>query len=135
MEGYATALSARREAQQEVHELHEKQNQSWQTWRERMVAPCEAVSLVHWQACDQRLTERRADAERILQLSERAAGKALEQMLLARREREAVQKYLEKQRREYGLEVLRQEQKTLDEFAQRRNAPAPSSFQTTSTHS
>ena len=51
--------------------------------------------------------------------AEAASREALRHMLLARRDREAVEKHQQRQRQQFAREVSRAEQKELDELAQR----------------
>lgn len=129
LENYSNALCARRRALENAALVQKEQADSWQYRRNQMRQPCSAGTLVQWHTCDNQLTERRKIADEAVVQAEESTVKALEQMLVARRNREAVQKYLERQRSEYARKLSREEQSSLDELGQRRGLAACSSLE------
>jgi flagellar export protein FliJ len=122
-EKYANALAARQRALERLSAVHREQSEWWARWRTEMSRGCAAGALVQWAACDRTLTEQRQRAETAVSEAETASNQALQEMLLARRDREVVEKHLQRQRDQYGRELGREEQKTMDDLAQRRALP------------
>ena len=60
---------------------------------------------------------RRNEARAALEETRRATEKAFKEMVVAVRERESLERFYEKSREAYDREVLREEQKSLDEMA------------------
>ena len=134
LELYGAALRTRQEAVDRRDAVHRAQAESWQRWRQEVAQGCTAGALTQWQAGDRNLLEQRHKTEAALSRAEIDVSKALQETLLARRDREAVEKHLEKQRCAYKLELAHHEQNAMDELAQRRipaafassRTPAPS---------
>ncbi len=124
LEAYARALLTRQQSLESLALANEEQAQWWVHRRKQLTQGCSAGALEQWRASDCTLTERRETAEAALGQAEVAVNQTLQAMLLARREREAVEKHLQRQRLNYQRELGREEQKNMDDLAQRRVLPA-----------
>jgi flagellar export protein FliJ len=123
LEKYAQALLVRQRALEQVDIVHRKQSESWNRWRAEVKAGCAAAVLTQWHACERNLAEQRQQAEAALRQAELAVNQTLQQALATRREREAVEKHLQKEHRRYKVELNREEQKALDDLAHRHFSP------------
>ena len=79
-----------------------------------------AMELARTRAWCNVLELRQKERAEALQLAQRAMEAAMKQMMLATRDREALDKYHDKRRRAYDRDAQRDEQKTLDELGVRR---------------
>lgn len=92
--------------------------------RHRLMVPMLTVEQTYLSALEERLEEQRqrvAQAERLLEERRQA-------LLEAQRERKALERLREKQYEQWRQEMLRVEQKALDELATMRAASVPSVF-------
>lgn len=120
MEGYAAALSAEREAVNQLQQVQAELEAAWREWNCALVEGCPAAALAQAQHYFQAVELRRQAALATVRQAERLAQEAFGAMLLARREREAVDAFYARQRGQYDRELQRDERKALDEMAQRR---------------
>lgn len=122
LEKYAAALRAREAAAEQVHSVEIEQLERWAQGQAELTRGCAAGALQQRLACDQTLVERRRRAVTVLGQCEVALKQASQGMLLARRDRQALEKQRERQRQQHSRELSREEQKNLDEVAQSRAA-------------
>lgn len=120
MERYAKMLLARRQTFDALDAAHRELSACWQEWREKMAAGCTAADGTKAQEAQRVLSQRRDECAHALQTAERRVNAALQAMLLARRQREIVDKYCEQQKARHRRELARGDQKFLDDIAGRR---------------
>jgi flagellar FliJ protein len=123
LEKYAGALLARRSALETCEKLRQERSHWWAKGREALNRGCSAAAVERWRASDRQLSERSERAEAVLAQAEVLTNQTLQNMLLARRDREAVEKHLLRQRSNYTRELNREEQKLLDDLATRHLFP------------
>lgn len=93
---------------------------AWNSFCREMSTGANASQITKSRAWCNVLELRQKERAEALQRAKRAMEAALKQMLLATRDREAIDKYRDKRRLAYDHEVQREEQKTLDELGLRR---------------
>jgi flagellar export protein FliJ len=123
LEKYAGALLVRQRALGRLEAICQEQQEAWQRWRAVLGTGCPAGLLAQSRAYDALLRERQEQAGAALRQAELATHQALEELLNARRQRQAVDKHLQRQRDRHHLEMGRAEQKALDDLAGRRLVP------------
>lgn len=121
MERYAQTLVARRQAFDAMEAVEQELNAAWNAWRAKMSAGCTAADAMQAAAFQNALNQRRDECAHALQTAERRVNAAMQAMLLARRQREIVDKYCEKQKARFRREEAQGEQKFLDDIASRRS--------------
>lgn len=124
LEAYARALATRQEARDRVTTVQRELSEAWQDLSQELTAGTSAAQVSLSQAWCQVLEQRHTAARRQLQDTEAALQKAHQNMLAARQDREAVESYQDNQRRRYDRELMREEQKTLDDLVNSRLVPA-----------
>jgi flagellar export protein FliJ len=122
MDQYARTLLARRQAVDRLEAVQQKLNAGWQELRQLLARGCEAASAARMHEYHRSLEKRRDDFITALGVAERRVNVALQAMLAARREREIVDKFFDKQKARHQREQVRVEQKFLDDLAGRRTA-------------
>lgn len=120
LELHAQALMGRQLALDQLHAVRRVQEESWSRWRMEAGQPCTASVLIQWDLGNRTLSEREQSAEAAVRRSVVAVDQSLRKLLVARRDRQAVDNHMEKQRLAYKSEISRQEQKASDDLAQRR---------------
>lgn len=120
LEKYASALLARQRALERADAVRHEQNEWWARRRQELAKGCSAGSLDQWCASNHNLNEQRKAAENGVAQAEVSTNQALQSMLLARRDREAVEKHLHRERERYQRALGQEEQKILDDMANRR---------------
>ncbi|HTI70339.1 MAG TPA: flagellar export protein FliJ [Candidatus Limnocylindria bacterium] len=113
MQTRQVALEARNAVERAVEVLRDEVRQS-------MRLGCSANVLSQFQGYGLRLSDDLRAANERLAATERSLAAALGQLQVARRGRETVEKFQERERAVYDREVLVEEQKLLDEMALRR---------------
>lgn len=93
--------------------------QAWNTLCRDMSTGVNAAQLAKSRAWCNVLELRQKERAEALQRARRAMDAAMKQMLLATRDREAIDNYHDKSRRSYDHAAQREEQKTLDELGVR----------------
>lgn len=122
MEHYAQALLGRRLAMERLEEFQRQLGAGWQELRNLLKRGCEAAKAAQMQAYHRSLEKRRDESVLALGVAERRVNAAFQAMMLARQQREIVDKCFEKQKARHQREQLRVEQKFLDDLAGRRTA-------------
>ena len=120
MEHYAQALVAREQAAQRLNAVQEKLNAVGREIRALLAGGCAASRIAQAHDCHRSLQQRLNECVAALGLAECRVNVALKAMLAARRQREIVDKFYEKQKTRHRREQLRGEQKVLDDLAGRR---------------
>jgi flagellar export protein FliJ len=122
MEQYARSLVVRRQAAEALAAAERELNQCWEDWRGRLAGGCTAAEAAQAHAYQRSLAQRRDDCFQALESADRRVNTAMQAMLLARQEREIVDKCCEKQKARHLREQGRGEQKFLDDLASRRGS-------------
>lgn len=118
LEVYANALTLRQQASEKLSDAQRQCQEAWDFNRQRVVSGAPAAHVMQaGQYCvlAKELQERRAEA---LRCAQQVVDSALEKLLEARRSREAVDKFRERQQERYNRETQREEQKVIDDLAQ-----------------
>lgn len=131
LEHYAQALLARQSALSQLESAQHELDDAWVRLRQTLESGCSASAATRLRQTSQLLEEERKAREEKLAETERGVGQALQQMLAARQQREAVEKFRGRQRATHDRDVQRDTQKFLDELATQRATPSPS-WRTTS---
>jgi flagellar export protein FliJ len=119
LEEYAAVLLELRKTADQVKAL-QREHADWRRyWHDQVAQPQAAAELVQWQACGRQIATRLQRAEAVHRNAQAQCRSALEKMLLARRDREAVEAHWSRQRELFKRELGRLEQQSLDEMAQR----------------
>ena len=119
MQKYAEALLQRKLAMEKLTGIAQQIAAAWMDLRVEMAEGCAAARILRMQAYCTTLEVRRSEADVVLQGAERAVNLALQRMLVARQQREIVDKYQAGERTRHERALQRQEQKELDELALR----------------
>ena len=122
LERYAQALLDRQTALESLAVIETEQSAWWARRLVELEQGCSGAFLGQWGAVDGRLRERRERAESALAQAELAVNQRLQLMLQARRDREAAEKYIQRQRALHDRELGREEQKAMDELSSRRTS-------------
>ena len=121
LEAYARALLERTRALAQLQAAERALSAAQAEWQRTAQEGCRAAEMArHAQHC-QALGRRRDDCAALVAAAERKTNVALKAMLAARQQREAVDTFLVKQQLAYDRALTREEQKFLDELAQRRS--------------
>jgi flagellar export protein FliJ len=123
LEFYARALLARQHALDSLEAIHRLIGDDFARTRQLLALGCTAAQAAQAQNYHRSLERMREDAVAALEQAERRVKAASQAMLTARQQREIVDIYREKQQAVHQRAELREEQKTLDEFANRRVNP------------
>ena len=122
MERYAQSLVLRQRALEALEAAERALHACWKEWRERLAGGCAAAEAAQAYAYQRSLVQRRDEGAQALQTAERRVNAALQGMLVARQEREVVDKCHDRQKARYRREQARGEQKFLDDLAGRRGS-------------
>jgi len=122
LEHYAQALLAKQSALSQLESLQHDLDDAWMRLRNTLESGCSASAATRLRQEGQYLGEDRKLREVSLFQAERAVAHTLQQMLAARQQCEAVEKFRGKQRLSHDHDVQRETQKFLDEMATQRAA-------------
>ena len=122
MEQYARTLLGRRQAVERLETVQKQLSAGWQELRQLLASGCEAARAAQMQEYHRALEKRRDEGVHALGVAERRVNVAFQFMMAARRQREVVDKFFEKQQAQHQRERARVEQKFLDDLAGRRSA-------------
>jgi flagellar export protein FliJ len=120
MEQYAQALVAREQAAQRVNAVQDRLKDVGQEIHGLLTAGSAASKVAQAHDCHRSLQQQLNECVAALGLAECQVNVALNAMLAARRQREIVDKFHDKQKTRHRREQLRGEQKVLDDLAGRR---------------
>jgi flagellar export protein FliJ len=124
LETYAQALLTRQSAFTRLETVQHDLEDAWSRLRHTLDSGCSASAATRLRQESQFLEEERKLREEALTQAERSVSQALQQMLAARKQREAVEKFRGKQRDAHERDLQRVTQKFLDELATQRATPA-----------
>src|SRR5438105_835502 len=111
---YGEALLARQRALDFLAIVHRKLDATWTHLRQELAAGCSAGRLDRLRLFCRSLEEELNRREEALRDAERAVNRALQEVLIARRQREMIDRFREQQRNFYDRQLTREEQKFLD---------------------
>lgn len=123
LENYAQALLQRQSALTQLEAAQRELDAAWLRLRQTLTSGSAAAKVKQLRDQSRLLEEARSQREELLTQAERGVSQALQQMLGARQQREAVEKFRGRQRASYDRDVQRDTQKFLDELATQRSAP------------
>jgi flagellar export protein FliJ len=133
LEDYIRALLARQQALQLLEDIDQRIGHDFAQMRQLLAGGCTAVQAAQAQNYHCSLQNKRDDGVAALGQAELRVNSASRAMLAARRQREMVEVYREKQHALHQRLDWREEQKIMDEFAIRR-VTALSSARTNTYH-
>jgi flagellar export protein FliJ len=122
LESYAQALQARSQAEALVAQVDQQMQECWNELRAHLARGCSVGLAARTHDYQKALAQRRHECAAALELAERRVAAALQGMLHARRQREIVDRYRERQKARHDREQVRAEQKFLDDLAGRRSS-------------
>lgn len=125
MEEYAKSLLSRQTAMSQLEAVQRDLDDAWSRLRETLESGCSASSVTRLRQQAQYLEEQRKSREEHLAQAELAVSHAMQQMLIARKQREAVEKFRGRQRLAHDRDIQRETQKFLDEIATQRASAQP----------
>src|SRR5436309_4418647 len=124
LETYAQSLLVRRRAWDRLAAIQHDLEAAWSRTRQELAKGCSASMMSQLREYNRLLEEERNRCETALRQAERAVNQALQRMLAARQQREAVDRFRCQQRARYDRELNRETQKFLDELSTQRALPA-----------
>jgi flagellar export protein FliJ len=116
---YVEALRAVEVAAGELHLASEELAAGWALLCKEMHNGATAVNLVRTRSWCNVLESRQKECAQQLQVAQHALDATMRELMLAKRDREALENYHDKCRRAYDRAAQREEQKRLDELALR----------------
>ncbi len=119
MDHYGRALLRRQRALEQLAEAQAELQRACREVEGLFSEGCPAARLAQAQSFCRLLQGRRQDREAALGQAERELNLALHEMNDARKQRKVVEKFRDKQRARHERELVLEEQKLMDEFAQR----------------
>lgn len=119
LEVYARALAAQQQAADRLCKTERECEQVWQLSRQRRASAAPAAHLAQMEDYCHVMEEFRKRCAEALRQARQATSAALKKFLAARQAREAVDKFRTRQRERHDHEARREEQKMIDEGAQR----------------
>ncbi len=119
LERYAQCLAELQRARDQRDALRTEQTDWAMQWQRCVSSVGLAGTLVQWHACGRNVADRLQQAQAAVVSMQKVCHDALQAMLRARQDREAVEKHIDRQRQEFIREQGKSEQKELDDLAQR----------------
>ena len=120
LEHCARALLARQQVLAALTDIDQRIGRDFTQMRKLLAGPCTAAQAAQAQNFHAALEKKREECVAALGQAERRLNAASQAMLAARQKRETVDVFREKQQVTHQRLQMREEQKTLDEFASRR---------------
>jgi flagellar FliJ protein len=120
LEQFAQAAAARQLAIDRLNEVKQECETAWALRRERTRTGAPAMQLAQLHDYGRVLEQLQKNCDRALREAQRVVDQKWEKLLAARQAREAVDKFLERQRQRYDRELQREEQKMLDDMVNQR---------------
>jgi flagellar export protein FliJ len=133
MESYAHALFERAQAMDQMQAAETRLQGAHAEWQQQAQAGGWAAHLARLGQHYESLARRRDEHVALVGAAERKTQASLKEMLIARQQREAVEKCLARQRQAHELARQRLEQKFLDDLAQKADSGISSALTPTST--
>jgi flagellar export protein FliJ len=125
LERFTAAVRNREKAVNELNSLTQQLHAGWSELKVLLPKGATALQIAQIQAYCDSVTARKKECEISVNAAHRAVDVAWQNLVAAKQQLEVVVKYYENQRRLYERELDREEQKTLDDMANRRTTKAP----------
>jgi len=126
LEAYSRAMQQRQAAGDRLAEVERDLSESRRQWLNALADGCPAVRAVQLQAFCHSLETHRQEREQAVHRADIELNQTSHRLLLARQQRESVERYLERQRAEHERQLRIEERKLIDDLVGRR--PPPVSF-------
>lgn len=120
LEKYSRAIQSRQTAAERLAEAEMELSEGRRLWLNALADGCPAVRAAQMLGFCHLLEERKRQGEQALNLADVELNQASQRMLLARQEREAVEKFLSRQRERYDRLLRDEERKLIDDLVNRR---------------
>jgi len=120
LQAYAVALLNRVRAMERLRAAEQALSAAQADWQRQAAEGCDAQVMARHSAHCSNLSHTRLERTRQLAEAERLAEARMQELLFARQQRQAVDRFHARQRLAYDRAVAREEQKALDELAHRR---------------
>ena len=124
LEKYAQALQNQRQAVELLQAAEASLAACWEKMRRQSAEGCTGAEAMQALSFEAFLTQRRDEARRKVEQADRAVAVELQATLLARQQRQIVDKFFDKQREKFQRDQAAADQKALDELAGRRRVSA-----------
>jgi flagellar export protein FliJ len=119
LEQYAQALQSQQRARTQLQMAEQELEAGWSQSRNQLEAGAPAAQLAQTQAYCRFLELRVRECQKVLETAQNSVHLHWQKLIVARQQREVVDRYYQKQRLRYQREFQRQEQKVLDDMANR----------------
>jgi flagellar export protein FliJ len=116
---YLEAMRAREEAQALLKAAERELHQAWDILHKDLGTGIPAMKMARaWTFCSAQ-EDRCVELQHAVQVEDEGVQRAWQELTQAKRDRDAIDKYYDKQREIYNHEVAREDQKMMDELASR----------------
>jgi flagellar FliJ protein len=122
LEVYSRALQHRQAMAAQLTDAEMELSEARRLWLNELADGCPAVRAAQLLAFCRQLEERKRQCEQTLHLADVELHQASQRMLLARQEREAVEKLMTRQRERHDREASEAERRSIDDLAGHRTA-------------
>ncbi len=120
LEKYSRSIQHRQGAAERLAETEMELCEARRQWLNALADGCPAARAAQLLEFCHLLEERKKQREQTLHLAEVDLGQSSQKMLLARQQREAVEKFLDRQREQYDRRLRHEEHKMIEDLTQRR---------------
>jgi flagellar FliJ protein len=120
LEKYSRAIQNRQAAADRLTESEMELSEARRQWLNALADGCPAVRAAQMLGFCHLLEERKRQCEQTLNRADVELNQASQRMLLARQQREAVEKFLSRQRERYDRLLREEERKMIDDLVSRR---------------
>jgi len=117
LEQFSRAVAARQQAIGRLSEAKQACHEAWALSRARTAAGAAAIHLAQLHDYCLSMEDFQKQCELAVAAAQEVADQKWQKLVLARQAREAVDKFLERQRERYGRELQREEQKMFDDIS------------------
>lgn len=117
LESFSRAVAARQQAVERLNESQRACREAWELSRVRTAAGAPAIHLAQLHDYCQNMEEFQKECVRAVAAAQVVVDQKWEKLVAARQAREAVDKFLERQRERYDRELQREEQKMFDDVS------------------
>jgi flagellar export protein FliJ len=128
LEKYAKSLKARSNAEHELEKAEAALRGHLEEWRARMTRSFSPMDMLQHSHARTELEARRNEKVKLLRDAAQAANKAQAALQLARQKSDVVDRFHDRQKHEFNLAALKEEQHLLDELAAGRREFAQKGF-------
>jgi flagellar FliJ protein len=120
IEKYSRAIQHRQKVAEQMAESEMELSEGRRQWLNDLADGCPAVRAAQMLGYCHLLEERKRQCEQALHLADVELNQASQTMLLARQQREAVEKFLSRQHERYDRQLMEEERKMIDDLVSRR---------------